>query len=150
MGFSAGAGGSPEETAYGSEVGSAISPSKVPFLSAGTAGGFHHLNLCGANTAEHAEAGPEAVAGFQTVVVDDLQQAKVEAGDLVQAERAGTFTWEHAVELKDIVSGRVKPVGRTLFKSVGVALEDAAIASLVYDCALKDKRYAERSVDLKG
>lgn len=91
---------------------------------------------------------PAAIAEFQTIVVDDLRQAKVEAGDLIQAEKAGDFTWDGAVELKDVVLGKVKPTGRTLFKSAGVALEDVAVASLIYDKALLSDAYAEKSADL--
>jgi ornithine cyclodeaminase/alanine dehydrogenase-like protein (mu-crystallin family) len=41
------------------------------------------------------------------------------------------------VELSAVVAGKHKPNGRTLFKSGGVALEDVAVASMVYDKAMK-------------
>jgi alanine dehydrogenase len=68
--------------------------------------------------------------------VDDLEQARIEAGDLILPVAVGRFDWERAVELGAIVAGNV--LGRpsaeaiTLFKSVGVALEDVAVAGLVY------------------
>jgi ornithine cyclodeaminase/alanine dehydrogenase-like protein (mu-crystallin family) len=98
--------------------------------------------------ADRAEASPEAVATFRTVVVDETRQAKVEGRDLVLAARAGAFDWGKAAELKDFVAGRVKPEGRTLFKSVVVALEDVPVASLVYDKAAKSGTYAELPVTL--
>lgn len=118
-------------------VGATITSSRVPFLGDAAVANLSHLSLCGANYPDRAEADPSAISRFGTVVVDDLAQARVEAGDLIQAEKAGSFKWERAVELKDVVSGRVIPSGKTLFKSGGVALEDVAVASLVYDRAVK-------------
>ena len=72
----------------------------------------------------------------EVIVVDDLDQAKVECGDLIWPESRGTFRWNMVHELQDVVAGRVK--GRastqaiTLFESMGVALEDIAAAQLVY------------------
>jgi hypothetical protein len=43
--------------------------------------------------ADRAEASPEAVATFRTVVVEGTKQGKVEARDLVLAARAGAFDW---------------------------------------------------------
>jgi ornithine cyclodeaminase/alanine dehydrogenase-like protein (mu-crystallin family) len=44
------------------------------------------------------------------------------------------------VELGSIVAGRRRASGRTLFKSGGAALEDVAVASLLYDKARKSGR----------
>ena len=124
----------------------AITASKEPFLTPQLVSSVKHLNLCGSNSPLRAEATPECVAEFETVVVDDVLQSKVEAGDLVGAEKKGLFSWERAIELKDVVGGRARPKGRTLFKSNGVAMEDVAAASLVYDKALEKGGYAERSL----
>jgi ornithine cyclodeaminase/alanine dehydrogenase-like protein (mu-crystallin family) len=77
-----------------------------------------------------------AVTRSDLIVVDDLDQAKVECGDLMWPEARGTFRWDMAHELQEVAVGRVK--GRpsdqaiTLFESMGVALEDIAAAQLVY------------------
>ncbi|MDR5696171.1 MAG: ornithine cyclodeaminase family protein, partial [Armatimonadota bacterium] len=74
------------------------------------------------------------------VAVDDLAQARVECGDLIWAASEGAFAWGSAIELADVVAGRV--VGRaspdeiTLFASQGIALEDIAAAKLAYDNAI--------------
>ncbi len=142
-GFVASARGSVSDALQGAEVATTITTSKEPFLTPELISSVRHLNLCGSNSPSRAEASPECIARFQTVAVDDLGQSRNEAGDLVGAERKGLFTWESAVELKDIVSGRVRPEGRTLFKSNGVAIEDVATASLVYDKAVKKGDYPE-------
>jgi alanine dehydrogenase len=77
------------------------------------------------------------------IVVDFRQQVLEEAGDLQEAIRTGAInaTGIHA-ELAEIVTGNKR--GRaddrevTLFKSVGMALEDVATASFVYQKALAE------------
>ncbi|HEV2138669.1 MAG TPA: ornithine cyclodeaminase family protein [Nitrososphaerales archaeon] len=137
LGFRAKAFESPGQAADGAQVASAITSSTEPFLDGQSLKRIEHLNICGGNNPEHAEVMPEAVASFGTVVVDDLSQAKVEYGDLIQAEQAGTFSWDTAIELKDVVGKLVRPRGRTLFKSGGVALEDVAVASMLFEKASK-------------
>jgi alanine dehydrogenase len=130
-----------------SDVATTITSSEDPFVEPEDVKNLAHINICGSNWPDRAEATPEAVASFATIVVDDLEQAKREAGDLIAAETAGKFHWEEAVELAQVVSGSVKPGARTLFKSMGVAAEDVAVASLVYDKACKTGEY--RSKELK-
>jgi ornithine cyclodeaminase/alanine dehydrogenase-like protein (mu-crystallin family) len=131
-----------------SDVGTTITSSKSPFVGLEDAKDLVHLNICGSNWQDKAEATPEAVASFATIVVDDLEQAKQEAGDLIAADREGTFHWQDAVELSKVVSGSVKPGARTLFKSTGVAAEDVAVASLVYDKARKSGAYRTRELKI--
>jgi len=148
IGFTAVAASSAEDAGRGSDVGSAITSSKEPFLSAKSIEGLRHLNLCGANTPGRSEATPDAIALFRTIAVDDLHQAKVEAGDLISAAHAGVFDWAKAVELKDFVSGKATAKAPTLFKSGGVAIEDVAVASMIYDRAVKSGSFSESSVEL--
>jgi ornithine cyclodeaminase/alanine dehydrogenase-like protein (mu-crystallin family) len=137
LGFSASSFDSPQAALEGTQVACTITSSKEPFLTAEMLAGVAHTNLCGGNVPHHSEVTPQAVGSFTTVVVDDLPQAKVEYGDLIQAVQAGTFTWEGAVGLSDIVSGKKKAGERTLFKSGGAALEDVAVASMLYDKAVR-------------
>ncbi len=140
-GYSASAFDSPSSALEGTDVVSAITSSREPFLTDKMLGSVLHLNLCGSNQPTHSEADPPAVGSFQTVVVDDLPQAKVEYGDLIQAAEAGTFTWESAIELAAVVAGNSRPDGRTLFKSGGAALEDVAVASMLYEKAVRSGTY---------
>ena len=144
QGFAARSCSDPTVAMNGADVASAITSSSEPFITKEMLGGVSHLNVCGGNVPEHAEMEPEAVGEFGTVVVDDLAQAKVEYGDIIQAVSKGVFSWDHAVELGSVVAGKAKPKGRTLFKSGGAALEDVAVASLLYDKALKSgNRYPD-------
>ncbi|HLI09499.1 MAG TPA: hypothetical protein VKV40_23255 [Ktedonobacteraceae bacterium] len=95
-----------------------------------------HINAVGAFTPEMCEVDPETVAHAR-IVVDQREAALAEAGDLLQPLAAGRIsgseTWS---ELGELVAG-AKP-GRqnedevTLFKSVGLAVQDLAVAAQVY------------------
>lgn len=69
------------------------------------------------------------------VVVDDMEGAREEAGDLLLAEQSGVWAWDETVTLEDILSGDAsgEPVdGPVVFKSVGSALWDLAAARLAF------------------
>lgn len=95
-----------------------------------------HVNVMGSNWANRREVDGEAVRRSAVVAVDLREQAQMEAGDLLLAEQSGDFAWERAVELCEIIAG--KTAGRpdaaaiTLFKSLGIGLEDVAVAGWVY------------------
>ena len=90
----------------------------------------------GANRLTAREIDEEAVARADIIAVDDIAQARTEAAELLFAQEKRRFTWEQAVPLAQIVSGQVPgrttPDQITLFKSLGVALEDVAVAAVVY------------------
>ncbi len=98
----------------------------------------------GANHWLRRELDTDAIERADRVVVDDLEQAKLECGDLMAAVERGALRWEQVRELKDVVAGLVP--GRrsreeiTLFESQGIALEDVAVAAYVA------RRAAERGV----
>lgn len=83
----------------------------------------------GAFREEMAEIPPELVAACE-VVVDDLEGAKVEAGDLIQAASSGRWSWESASELGDHLSGMKRAGKPVLFKSVGHSMWDLAAGRL--------------------
>jgi ornithine cyclodeaminase len=94
-----------------------------------------HLDLIGAYTPQMCEVDAETVAAA-AVFVDDRHAARHEAGDLLNAEATGRFDFGSiAATLAELVTGR--SAGRsddaatTLFKSVGLALEDLAAAELI-------------------
>jgi ornithine cyclodeaminase/alanine dehydrogenase-like protein (mu-crystallin family) len=101
-----------------------------------------HVNAVGSNMLSKAEVDIATVSRANLVVVDSLEQSKVEAGDLLAPVEARKFRWEQAVELREIAGGtrlgRTSPDQITLFKSNGIALEDVVAASLVYDRAVAE------------
>ena len=96
-----------------------------------------HLNLVGGFQTDGREV-DDFVVNRARIVVDSYEGALSEAGDLLIPLGRGSIAREHIVaDLYEIVSG--KREGRrgeseiTVFKSVGFALEDLVIATLVYD-----------------
>lgn len=95
-----------------------------------------HLDLVGAYTPNMREADDAAVAACD-VYVDTYAGALAEAGEIIQAIESGALTREGIRgELADLVSGaragRRDAGAKTLFKSVGCAIEDLAAASQVW------------------
>jgi alanine dehydrogenase len=133
--------GSPEETVRGSDViASATTASEPPIKGEWLEAGCH-VNAVGANAPTKREVDAEAFARAR-VIVDFEEQVLQEAGDIMSAIESGSFAKEHIhAELGDVVIGKKK--GResrdqvTLFKSVGVAIEDVAVAAWVYQEAKK-------------
>jgi alanine dehydrogenase len=87
----------------------------------------------GSNVANRREIPADLVRAAGRVVVDDLEQAKIEAGDLIMAD-----SWANVVELKDVQRGH-DPARVTIFESLGIAVEDAAAAGYVYEQAVAKK-----------
>ncbi len=91
-----------------------------------------HLDLVGAFTPTMRETDAAAVRACD-VVVDQLAAARLEAGDLHFAAAEG-WSWQDVVgDLHQVMCGAVaRREGRpTLFKSVGLAFEDLAVARLL-------------------
>ncbi len=93
----------------------------------------------GSNWAHRREVDDQLVASAVLIVADSLEQARLEAGDLIIPIERGIRSWEEVVELADVVAGRVQRPreGTVLFKSVGLGTEDAAAAALAYRKALQ-------------
>jgi len=93
----------------------------------------------GSNWLTKAEIDVNVVRRADNIVCDSIEACRAEAGDFVAALEAGVFDWSRAVELADVVSGNA--VGRstresvTLFKSVGLAIEDVALGGKLLDLA---------------
>jgi ornithine cyclodeaminase len=90
-----------------------------------------HVNLVGSYRLDLREVASDLVAA-STVAVDDLAAAKAEAGDLHQAVEEGVWAWDKvAGDLTDLAAGRLRRSSDaeiTLFKSVGLAVQDLVIA----------------------
>src|SRR5262244_927824 len=94
-----------------------------------------HINAAGGNSILRRELDDEAVRRSSFIAVDSIDQAKIEAGELITAVEKGMLTWERVRELRYVVSGEMR--GRTsdeqitLFKSLGIAIEDVATAAVL-------------------
>ncbi len=100
-----------------------VLPEKVP--------GDAFIAAVGSFQPEAAEI-PTALVSRSSVVVDTLDGAKEEAGDLIQAEEIGAFDWKRAILLEKALSEPTQPDGPIIFKSVGDASWDLAAARTAF------------------
>ncbi len=135
LGFAAMA-SEPEAAARAADIVSCVTSSTVPLVKGAWLRPGTHVDLAGAFKPTMRETDAEVVGRAQ-VYVDTHDGARAEAGDLLQAEAEGTFSFDRVQgDLAQLCKGEVK--GRrddqsiTLFKSCGTALEDLAAAVLVH------------------
>jgi ornithine cyclodeaminase len=100
-----------------------------------------HVVSVGACRPDQREMDPALVARAR-LYVDSRAAALVESGDVVQGIREGRFTDAHVRgELGEVAigraAGRTSPADVTIFKSLGMAVEDVVAADLVYRRALE-------------
>ena len=98
-----------------------------------------HVNAAGSNFLMKAEIDREVARRASLVAVDSREELGLEAGNLLQALETGAVLPEAVRELGAVIAGhapgRQGPDDITLFSSQGLALEDLAVARLVYDRA---------------
>lgn len=122
-----------ETAVRGADVVVTATPSREPVFAAEDLSPGAHINAIGAFTPQMREV-PAQIVRVARVVVDSLQAAQAEAGDLIQAAAEGAFDWSRVVEIGRVTEepslGRQSSDEVTLFKSVGVAVQDVAVGGL--------------------
>jgi ornithine cyclodeaminase/alanine dehydrogenase-like protein (mu-crystallin family) len=93
----------------------------------------------GSNWPQRAEIDVHTVRRADNIVCDSIAACQNEAGDFREALQCGVFDWSRAVELADVVAGKAvarnNPQSVTLFKSVGLAIEDVALGGKLLELA---------------
>lgn len=129
----------PEETVKGLDIVITATSAREPVLFGEWVSEGQHLNLIGSNFLAKAEADVEVFCRATLVVADSKEQAKLEAGDFVAALNAGVFQWADVRELAPVLMGRYPGRERssdvTVFKSLGLGIEDIALAVRVVELA---------------
>jgi alanine dehydrogenase len=125
-----------EEAVRGADLVVLATSSATPVIEMSWIAAGSHIVSVGACRPDQREMAPELVARGR-LFVDSRAAALVESGDVVMGMAEGRFGPDHlAGELGELVLGRVP--GRrsddeiTIFKSLGMAVEDVAAADLVY------------------
>ena len=97
----------------------------VPYLKSDWLTESTFVAAVGANRLTAREIEESVVRWADVVVVDDLEQAKHEAAELIFASERQNFFWNSALPLSQIIREQSKfnPNQKTLFKSLGIALE---------------------------
>ncbi len=129
----------PEEAVRGHAIVITATSAREPVCRGAWLEAGAHVNAIGANFLSKRELDIEAISRAAVIAVDSAEQCRLEAGDLLPAVERGALTWESLVELGRIVDGQIP--GRrsereiTVFKSLGIAVEDIATAMRVYELA---------------
>jgi alanine dehydrogenase len=140
VGLSVEAASSSEEAVRGADIVITATPATQVVLEGARLSPGMHINAMGANWPQKRELDAAAVGRANLIVVDSIEQSKIEAGDLIQAFGEDQSRWNTVYELGRIVSGQTS--GRTsadqitLFKSNGIATWDLAAAVRVYEMAV--------------
>jgi len=120
---------------------------KDPVLDADWIAGGTHVNAMGSNQANRRELPAELIHRSALIVVDSLEQARMESGDLLLALDESRWNDPKLVELKDVVTTpqryEWRPDQITIFKSNGLAVEDVICAGYVYERAIENQRGVE-------
>jgi len=127
-----------------SDIVCTVTPAREPFLKSAWVRPGTSINAIGAD-AEGREGLDPSILKKAVVVVDDLVQAAA-AGEINVPVSKGLFEVEEVyATLSEIVVGRKQgrkdPKAITIFDSTEVAIEDIAVAKLVYDKARKAGGY---------
>jgi len=131
---------SAEDAVRGAQIVVTATNAQEPVLEDGWIAPGTMINAMGANVAGRRELPGELVRRADLVAVDSLEQAKIEAGDLILPNN-----WANVVELKD-VKRNFQQSQITIFKSLGICVEDVAAGSFVYQRALATpERFADRN-----
>jgi len=98
-----------------------------------------HINAIGSNWATKREIDLSTLQKSYLIVTDSKEQARAEAGDFIIPVDEGLFDWNRVFELSEVVGGqgpqRDALENITLYKGLGIALEDLATAAHVYTMA---------------
>jgi len=126
--------GAPGDVVKGADIVITATSSPVPVFKGSDLGEGTHVTAVGSFKPTMRELDEDALRGAR-IVVDQRGSALAEAGEL-QGLRP-----EDVIEIGEVISGaatgRRDPIERTVFKSVGNAVQDLVVASRVYERALE-------------
>jgi ornithine cyclodeaminase len=128
------------EAVVGADVVVLVTSSPVPVLENGWVKPGAHVISVGACRPNQREMDPALVARAR-LFVDSRAAALVESGDVVLGMQEGRFGADHIVaeigELAGGAAGRRNETEVTIFKSLGLAVEDVTAAELAYRRAVE-------------
>lgn len=125
-----------EDAIRGANVVITATYAKEPVIDDGWIAPDTLVNAAGSNQANRREIPAELVRRAALIAVDSIEQARDEAGDLLLAVPESEWPSLPLVELKDLIGGGAAPRGGvTIFESLGLGVEDIAVAARVYERA---------------
>jgi ornithine cyclodeaminase/alanine dehydrogenase-like protein (mu-crystallin family) len=133
---------SAEKAVSGANIICTTTSSREPVLKGEWVAPGAHINAVGSSTPTAREVDTAAMLHAR-LFVDRRESALSEAGDFIIPKQEGAIGDEHIqAEIGEILlgkaAGRSSPAEITLFKSLGLAVEDAAAARYIYEQAIRD------------
>lgn len=129
------AAGSLAEALDGAGIVVTITNSAEPVLHADDLRPGMTVIAAGNNTWLRSELDPAVFARADLVVTDDIENARIECGELMRAAELGHVSWDRVVALGDIVggvrAGRTTPEQVIVCELQGIGIEDVAVAAHV-------------------
>jgi alanine dehydrogenase len=102
-----------------------------------------HINAIGSNWASKREIDLATLQRCELIMTDSFAQAQKEAGDFIIPASENLFDWGQVHELAEVMLDtgplRKQPGDITLYKGLGIALEDIATAAHVYRLACQQR-----------
>ena len=142
-----------EDAVRGAQVVATATSASEPVLEGAWLDEGTHVNAIGANDASRREIDSTVVARASVIVTDEPDQARYEAGDLIEPVVEGVIDWHDVHGVDELVGGaipgRQSPDEITLFESLGTAIGDVALAARAYEMAL-DRGIGIELPDLSG
>jgi ornithine cyclodeaminase len=132
---------SPAQALDGADIVNIVTRAEVPVFNGETLPPGVHVNAVGSNALNRREIDVATLKAVDVLVVDSVEVAQRECGDLLPALEAGLIHWRNVPDLGDVLTGR--HAGRTsndqitLFESQGMGLQDLYVGHHVWQEALR-------------
>ncbi|WP_370971171.1 ornithine cyclodeaminase family protein [Amycolatopsis sp. cg9] len=130
--------GSAEDAVSDAEIVCCATSSSTPLFAADALPERVHVNAIGSYLPSMRELPAELLATAECVVVDQVEAALEEAGEVIHAVETGLLARGELVELGHALREPPAVGGRTVFKSVGLAVQDWAVARLLGDAPARN------------
>lgn len=131
---------SAEEATRGAQIVVTATNAKDPVIENDCIAPGTLINAMGSNVSTRRELPEDLVRRASLIAVDSIEQAKIEAGDLIIPD-----AWGNVVELQN-VQRQWKPDQIFIFKSLGIGAEDVAAGAFIYERTLATlERLADRN-----
>ncbi|MCC7342504.1 MAG: ornithine cyclodeaminase family protein, partial [Bryobacterales bacterium] len=130
----------PEEAVEGADIVITATYSHDPVVADSAFENGVHINAMGSNAPDRRELSTETIRRANRIALDSREQAEREAGDLLLAYGGADWPAEQVCELSELLTGkragRTSPDDLTIFKSLGMGIEDVAVAGWIYERAI--------------
>lgn len=132
----------PEAALDGADIVNIVTRADAPVFNGALLAAGQHVNAVGSNALNRREVDLEAIKRCDVIVVDSVDVAQRECGDLLPAIETGLLHWHNIPDLGRVLCGdargRVSRDQITLFESQGMGMQDIYVGKYVLDEALRN------------